>query len=176
MDHGTPVALGAIAELPPVLHRIAVRIDGLRGVERDGIAVRQRLHPGIRLRTLVGPPASGGQQERHRSPAIVGDGERRVVRHLLAPGEQDCRHGAPLLRIDLHGGCLPIPLSRSRQRLRPEGRYERDLAIGRIEIADRQALASAGTRKRSSASERLSGIRTVGRSARTSSPGGSRLR
>ena len=64
---------------------------------------------GIRLRTLVRPPRPRRHQERHRLAGLVVDRERRVVRHLVAPGEQDCRHGAPLLRIDLHGGRLSNP-------------------------------------------------------------------
>src|SRR4051794_11244228 len=50
VDGGTPVTLSAVTELPLIPQRITIGINGLRRVERDGIAIRQRLHPGIRLR------------------------------------------------------------------------------------------------------------------------------
>jgi hypothetical protein len=144
VDQGATGAGGTVAEVPGIAERIAIGIDRRRGIEGDGMAIGQRFDVGCRQRPLVGAPRPYRQGDRHRAAGGIDHGKGGVVGHLVATGKQDCGGDAAFLRLDGDRGFTPIPLPRCGERPGAESGRERNLGVGRIEIADRQPVGIGG--------------------------------
>jgi hypothetical protein len=140
MNQSPGLGGGAIAEVPGIGQPVSVRVARARGIEGHGKAAREGGDVRDRHRPVVGLPNPGRQHDANRLACVVPDLEGDVVRQLVTAGDHDGRIPAALVLEQRHLPLAPLVLPGRRERERAERGREREVGIGRIEIAHDQSV------------------------------------